>query len=33
MSPIFYAASSVMIMAIVANGVIKARKATKKLEI
>ncbi len=33
MSPIFYVASSVMIMAIVANGVIKARKATKKLEI
>lgn len=33
MSPIFYAASSVMILAIIANGIIKARKANKKIEI
>ncbi|MCQ4035362.1 DMT family transporter [Kaistella montana] len=33
MSPIFYVASAVMILAIVANGVIKARRATKKIEI
>ena len=35
MSPIFYIASLIMILAIIANGVIKARKnaATKKVEI
>ena len=33
MSPIFYSASSVMILAIIANGIIKARKANKKIEI
>lgn len=33
MSPIFYIASLIMILAIVANGVIKARRATKKVEI
>lgn len=33
MSPIFYAASLVMILAIVANGIIKARKASKTIEI
>lgn len=33
MSPVFYIASLVMILSIVANGVIKARKATKKVEI
>ena len=33
MSPIFYIASSVMILAIIANGIIKARRATKKIEI
>ena len=34
MSPIFYIASLIMILAIIANGVIKARKnaATKKVE-
>ena len=33
MSPIFYIASLIMILAIVANGIIKARRATKKVEI
>lgn len=33
MSPIFYIASLIMILAIVANGIIKTRRATKKVEI
>lgn len=33
MSPIFYIASLVMILAIVANGIIKARQSTKNLDI
>lgn len=33
MSPVFYIASLIMIIAIVANGIIKARKATKKVKI
>jgi len=33
MSPIFYIASLIMILAIVANGIIKARRAAKKVEI
>lgn len=33
MSPIFYIASLIMILAIVANGIIKAKRATKKAEI
>ena len=33
MSPIFYIASLIMILAIVANGIIKARRSTKNLDI
>lgn len=33
MSPIFYGASLVMILAIIANGIIKSRKTAKKVEI
>ena len=33
MSPIFYAAASIMILAIVANGIIKAKRAAKNVEI
>ena len=33
MSPVFYGASLVMILAIIANGIIKSRKMAKKAEI
>ena len=33
MSPIFYVASLIMILAIVANGIIKSRKMAKKVEV
>ena len=33
MSPIFYIASLIMILAIIANGIIKARRGTKNLDI
>ena len=32
MSPVFYGASLVMILAIIANGIIKSRKMAKKAE-